>query len=195
MTPDRSIASATQVCFRAARAADADSIAALHADSWRRNYRGAYSDSFLDGDVQADRRAVWQARLADGGGGRCTIVAESGDTLVGFAHTVFDADPAWGALVDNLHVAHAHARRGIGSRLLALTAAALVEQRPGSRLHLWVLQQNLRAQAFYRACGGQLADQGIAAPPGNDPSRLNGAPVKLRIVWPDPSLLLAERSS
>jgi hypothetical protein len=28
----------------------------LHADSWRRHYRGAYADAFLDGDVLADRR-------------------------------------------------------------------------------------------------------------------------------------------
>ncbi|MEU4563183.1 hypothetical protein AB0F72_32800 [Actinoplanes sp. NPDC023936] len=51
--------------FRFAEAADAAGIAALHADSWRRHYRGAYSDSFLDGDVIADRHAVWSARLAE----------------------------------------------------------------------------------------------------------------------------------
>jgi GNAT superfamily N-acetyltransferase len=43
---------------------DAETVAMLHADSWRRFYRGAYADSFLDGDLVADRRAVWSARLA-----------------------------------------------------------------------------------------------------------------------------------
>jgi GNAT superfamily N-acetyltransferase len=42
--------------FRLAGPPDADAIAALHADSWRRHYRGAYSDAFLDGDVGADPR-------------------------------------------------------------------------------------------------------------------------------------------
>jgi hypothetical protein len=42
---------------------DADSIAALHADSWRRHHRGAYLDSYLDGDVVVDRQAVWRSRL------------------------------------------------------------------------------------------------------------------------------------
>jgi hypothetical protein len=40
------------------RLADVDvagQIALLHADSWRRHHRGAYADSFLDGDVEADR--------------------------------------------------------------------------------------------------------------------------------------------
>src|SRR4051812_46014791 len=31
--------------YRRAKLDDVDGIAALHADSWRRNYRGAYSDS------------------------------------------------------------------------------------------------------------------------------------------------------
>jgi hypothetical protein len=39
------------VSFRAAGQDDAHAIAELHADSWRRHYRGAYSDAFLDGDV------------------------------------------------------------------------------------------------------------------------------------------------
>jgi len=38
---------------------DVEAIAALHADSWRRNYRGAYLDSYLDGDVVTDRLRVW----------------------------------------------------------------------------------------------------------------------------------------
>src|SRR4051812_20112248 len=56
-------------------------IALLHADSWRRHYRGAYADSYLDGDLVADRRAVWAARLADPGDSR-TVLAEDGNRLV-----------------------------------------------------------------------------------------------------------------
>src|SRR6266545_1171398 len=51
--------------FRLASPADAKAVADLHADSWRRHYRGAYSDAFLDGDVVADRLAVWTARLRE----------------------------------------------------------------------------------------------------------------------------------
>src|SRR3954454_5815277 len=107
--------------FRLAGPDDAPEIARLHADSWRRHYRGAYSDAFLDGDVGADRLAVWTERLREADPRRCTILAEDG-APVGFANTFFDDDPTWGALVDNLHVADGHRRRGIGSRLLALTA-------------------------------------------------------------------------
>src|SRR5262249_29192766 len=125
--------------FRHADPLDGEPIARLHADSWRRHYRGAYSDSFLDGDVATDRLTVWSGRLRDPGADSCTIVAESDGALVGFAHTVLDEDRTWGALLDNLHVAHAHQRRGVGARLVALTAAVVAERRPGSGLFLWVL--------------------------------------------------------
>ena len=36
---------------RACDKRDIEAIAALHTDSWRRHYRGAYSDAFLDGDI------------------------------------------------------------------------------------------------------------------------------------------------
>src|SRR5436853_6118249 len=124
--------------FRFAGPADAAAVAALHADSWRRHYRGAYSDAFLDGDVVDDRLAVWTERLRSADPHRCTILAEDGG-LIGFANTFLDSDPEWGALLDNLHVAAGHRRGGIGSRLLALTGEAVAERRPGSGLYLWVL--------------------------------------------------------
>ena len=116
-----------QIEVRLAGSADAEAVANLHADSWRRHYRGAYSDAFLDGDVVADRLAVWTDLLRESDPRRFTIVAENGG-LVAFANTRFEDDPAWGALLDNLHVADGHKRRGIASRLLAVTA----EGRPGS---------------------------------------------------------------
>lgn len=82
--------------FRLAVPDDAVSVAALHADSWRRHYRGAYSDSFLDNDVAGDRLAVWTERLQAADPSSWTVLAERGERLVGFAHTIFDADPIWG---------------------------------------------------------------------------------------------------
>lgn len=179
--------------FRIAGFSDAESIAALHAESWRRHYRGAYSDAFLDGDVTLDRRAVWADRLREPDPGCRTIVARDGAGLVGFAHTIFDDDPSWGALLDNLHVAYEHQRRGVGSLLLKLTAQAVTERAGGAGLHLWVLEQNLDAQAFYEALGGTCNGRRHVSPPGEVPSRLNGSPTALRYVWPDPAVLLGER--
>ncbi|BAL88772.1 hypothetical protein AMIS_35520 [Actinoplanes missouriensis 431] len=131
--------------FRFAASTDAGRIAALHADSWRRHYRGAYSDSFLDGDVVTDRHAVWSARLA-APAGSATILAEQDDRLAGFVHVVFDADPRWGSLVDNLHVVHDQQRTGLGTLLLSHAALAVSEHAAGTALYLWVLRQNVAAR-------------------------------------------------
>jgi hypothetical protein len=44
-----------------------------------------------------------------------TLLAEDDFGIVGFAHVVFDSDPTWGALLDNLHVAQRRTRQGVGS--------------------------------------------------------------------------------
>ena len=150
--------------LRSAIPADAEAIAALHAESWSRHYRGAYSDAYLDGDAHEDRRSVWRERFRVASEGQLTIVAELEDGLAGFAHTCCDADPEWGALLDNLHVRYDLKRQGIGRALMAETAAALVERRPASPLYLWVLQQNAAAQAFYAALGGAVVDEELARP-------------------------------
>jgi GNAT superfamily N-acetyltransferase len=168
--------------LRLATAADAEAIAKLHAESWRRHYRGAYSDAFLDGDVVVDRLAVWSERLEQPDPRYCTILAED-DHLVGFANTIFEDDSRWGALLDNLHVAGHHQRRGIGSRLLAMTGSAVVEHPRKSGLYVWVLEQNLGAQAFYGALGGTRVCREPVSPPGGIASRLAGSPMKLQYAW------------
>jgi GNAT superfamily N-acetyltransferase len=176
--------------YRRASSSDARAIAALHADSWRRNYRGAYSDAFLDGDVAADRLAMWTTRLDQPEVGTCAIVAECNGVVVGFAYTICDNDPRWGALLENLHVVDAWQGRGIGTQLVATTARVLLDRTPHQGLYLWVLEQNAAAQAFYEARGGRCVERGFAPPPGGVPGRLTGTPRRLRYVWRDPSELL-----
>jgi ribosomal protein S18 acetylase RimI-like enzyme len=176
--------------FRRGGIHDAAAVAALHADSWRRNYRGAYADGFLDGDVLTERLAFWTARLREATADHVLTLAEEDGSLVGFAYSLLDEDPAWGALLGNLHVAHTHQRQRIGTRLMALTAQAVIEQRPSSGLSLWVLEQNVRAQSFYEARGGRPVDRDLAQPPSGDPSRLCGEVFRLRYAWPDAAALL-----
>lgn len=170
--------------YREATAADADGIAALHADSWRHHYRGAYLDSYLDGDVVTDLRSVWTDRLTDPAPNRHTVVADLGGTVAGIAHTIFDADPLWGAYLDNLHVRYGLKRQGIGTRLLAETARAVTRRESRTGLYLWVLEQNVAAQAFYQAQGGSRIERELAGPfPGG------GYAFSFRYAWPDLSTL------
>jgi GNAT superfamily N-acetyltransferase len=178
--------------LRPAGAGDAPAIARLHAESWRRHYRGAYADAFLDGDVLADRLAVWHQRLSTPDPQRVTVVAENDGAVIGFAHAVVDEDPAWGALLDNVHVAHDHKRLGIGTLLMAASARVAVERARLPRLYLWVLEANVAAQAFYRARGGTPVERRPVPPPGGVPGRLTGDPLAIRYVWPEPTVLVAQ---
>src|SRR5262245_16429352 len=92
--------------FRTARSDDAPAVAGLHADSWQRHYRGAYTDTFLDEEAPAYLARLWTKRLAGPSPLTSTVLAEYDGELVGLACTLFGNDPTWGALVDNLHVRH-----------------------------------------------------------------------------------------
>ena len=184
--------------FRAAGPGDAAAVAGLHTDSWQRHYRGAFSDSFLDGEAPGFLLDRWTERLAEPDPRDRTILAEldedreraDGGALVGLAHTILDDNPTWGALLDNLHVRYGQKRQGVGTRLLSLTAQAVLADRPGSGLYLWVLEQNTNARAFYDARGGACVESREVMAPGGNPARLNGKPKCLRYTWPDPALLL-----
>jgi GNAT superfamily N-acetyltransferase len=172
-----------RVSFRAARADDALAIAELHADSWQRHYRGAFSDTFLDGDVMGYLLPLWTDRVATHQPRARTILADRDGQVVGLAHTILDEDPIWGAFLDNLHVAHGLKRCGIGTRLLALTRQAVRDWSASSGLYLWVLEQNSDARAFYAAQGGIRVERDDVSAPGGDPARLTGRPMGLRYAW------------
>jgi GNAT superfamily N-acetyltransferase len=169
---------------------DAEGVALLHADSWRRHYRGAYSDSFLDGDIVADRLSVWTSRLATAVGA-ATFIGEYEDVdgPAGFVHVVFDDDAKWGSLLDNLHVTCDLQRSGIGSALMARAAQAVLDEAVDKAMYLWVQEQNVNAQRFYEAHGGVNVETAAISSPGGIPGRLSGSPNKLRMSWSDASLL------
>lgn len=175
---------APAVVLRQADERDIEAVAALHAYSWRRHYRGAFADAFLDGDVFADRRDVWSSRLSAPEPSHDTVVAEQQGAIVGFVHTMLDDDPEWGALIDNLHVAHQTKGTGIGTLLMARSAEAVLDRARRRSLFLWVLEGNVAAQAFYDARGGRPVEREVSEPPGG------GAVVGIRYVWPDPATLL-----
>ena len=180
----------TKVAIRPAGASDVPDIARIHADSWRRHYRGMYSDHYLDGDLYSDRLAAWTEKLNKDARGYFTLLAELEGYPVGFAHVSLDGDPRWGALADNLHVSHCAQGSGIGSLLLDHVARRVIEQRPGSGIHLWVLELNDAATAFYVSRKGVLTDRELSSPPGKDPRNLHGSPRRIRVVWEDPRALV-----
>ncbi len=141
-------------------------VATLHAESWRAHYRGAYRDEYLDGDVVEDRLRVWEERLSTPAPNQFVVLAEEDDDLIGFACAYGGDDETWGSFLDNIHVRPEHQRRGVGAGLVAEVAAWCRANYADCGLYLWVLQQNRRAQRFYRRLGASEEGGEISEPPG-----------------------------
>jgi ribosomal protein S18 acetylase RimI-like enzyme len=146
--------------MRRARLDDATAIANLHAESWRRAYRGILRDEYLDAPVFDEREALWKNRLSLPGDAehQLVLLIERANELVAFICVMLDADPEWGALVDNLHVSAAWSGQRLGSKLMASAAAWVTAHRPHTRLHLWVYEANVAARRFYDRLGGEVVD-------------------------------------
>ncbi|HYV98345.1 MAG TPA: GNAT family N-acetyltransferase [Gemmatimonadaceae bacterium] len=163
--------------IRPATLADALAIARLHAENWRTTYRGAYSDSFLDGNVYANRERVWRERLVIPNERQAAFLAERNGALLGFVCAFGDHDPTWGTLIDNLHVAASERGTGLGRRLMDRAFEWSRTNYPSSGVYLWVLFNNTNAMRFYEHLGGR--DVGGATKEAPD-----GQPVDARrYVW------------
>lgn len=165
--------------LRHATVQDAEEIALLHADSWRRNYRGMMRDEFLDGDMVQDRLSVWSERLLSGTPNQLVVVAEDGGAIDGFVCVFGDDDARWGSLIDNLHVRRDIQGRGIGRQLMHEAAGWVAINYPDRGLYLWVMQANDNAQRFYERLGG--TNQGAEVHENAE----RGAAHVFRYAWSD----------
>ena len=110
-------------------------------------------------------------------------LAVDGPRLAGFVCAYGAHDPAWGSLIDNLHVASDFKRHGIGAELMRRAGAWLDQEYPELEVHLLVLEMNAAARRFYERLGGRNAETSTTETHG-------GAVVRsCRYVWPRPSLL------
>ena len=113
-----------------------------------------------------DRRATWQERLKKSPANQFVIVAEDAGAIVGLACSYGGDDADWGTLLDNLHVHAPRQGEGIGERLVRETARWTLRLYPDSGLYLGVLEQNVKAQGFYRRLGAEDVGGFTYSPPG-----------------------------
>ena len=164
--------------YRPAQRLDAEQVALLHADSWRRTYRGLFSDEFLDNEAESDRTLAWRARLTSNRADQFVCVAEDRGRIIGFVCAYGCEDDTWGSLIDNLHVAHESQNRGVGTQLMAHTFAWLRAHFPRDAAYLWVMERNSGARKFYERLGASNAGVVDKPNPVGGGSALN-----CRYVW------------
>jgi ribosomal protein S18 acetylase RimI-like enzyme len=173
------------VTLRDARPRDAEAIALVHTNSWRRTYRGMMTDEFLDGGALANRRQVWRDRLGAPNPSQLVRVAELSSQIIGFICAFADEDPVWGSYVDNLHVSHDRHRRGVGRALMRSAAEWLITMQPEKGVYLWVMEANAPARRFYDRLGATNTGVVVKEDPGG------GRAPNCRYVWRDVRLLAA----
>ncbi|MGH7924216.1 MAG: GNAT family N-acetyltransferase [Candidatus Binatus sp.] len=171
------------VHYRTAGRMDAEHIAHLHIDSWRRTYRGSYRDAFLDGDVVTNRLDVWRSRLSRDRRDQFVCIAEADSHLLGFICVFGNENRTWGSLIDNLHVTHESRRSGIGTLLMQKCGTWLASHYGQSGVYLWVLEANQSARHFYERLGAAHAETMESEHPGG------GSSPSCRYVWPRPEVL------
>jgi ribosomal protein S18 acetylase RimI-like enzyme len=175
------------ISYRLAQPSDADAIALLHTASWRAHYRGSFSDAFLDDEQPAERIGVWRARLARPARNQLVQLALDGPELAGFVCAYGAHDPRWGSLVDNLHVAVADKRRGIGAALMQRAGTWLASRHASAPVYLLVLEVNAPARRFYEQLGGRCAEIATMETNGGNIVR------SCRYTWSRPAALSGER--
>ena len=165
---------------RTALETDAKSIAELHTKSWRIAYKDVLSQKYLAEEIDRDRLTIWTDRLSSRPANQIILVAEQGQSFLGFACVYLDHDAEWGALLDNLHVQPELKGNGIGTTLMYKVVRVCENQ---SSLHLWVLECNVSAQGFYKKLGAVHSGTGVWNQPGG------GAANKFLYTWKAPIVL------
>ncbi len=144
----------------------ADTIAAIHAASWKVAYRGLYADHYLDHEVEEERKQYWNKRVPElfAGDGEIFLAQMRGKDA-GFLCIELGPDRHWGAYVDNLHVLHAWRGANLGGALLE-HGATWAKARGQQRLWLWVFERNHAARRFYQRDGWRAVERRLDDVPG-----------------------------
>jgi ribosomal protein S18 acetylase RimI-like enzyme len=125
---------------------DVEAIARVHYATHIETYTGKFPEGVIESNPPERRAVMWTQILTEGLGE--VWVAEVDGQVVGFAGATpaRDEDPPRALELASIYLLATHHGSGLGQMLLD---AALAD-RPAS---LWVLDDNPRAQAFYRRNG------------------------------------------
>ena len=140
--------------FRNATPQDATAIASIHTVSWQQNYRGIWSDEYLDGNLLEEKTTYWKKKLTHPIDIPFVMLAEEDGEICGFICAFANHSEKWGTLIDNIHVSQNSQNKGIGLQLLKAVAEWINTQNLDPKCYLWVLDKNQAGIRFYERHGG-----------------------------------------
>ena len=170
--------------YRNATLKDAKVIAEIHTLSWQQNYRGIWSDAYLDGNLLEERIIYWQKKLTHPVDIPFVIIAEEEGKPCGFVCAFANHSEQWGTLIDNIHVSQNFQNRGIGLQLMKTVAIWIKNQNLTPKCYLWVLDKNEKGIRFYERHGGVQVERFLTDSPGGGQSMLR------TMFWENSKILL-----
>ncbi len=145
------------VFLRVATPDDAEGIAVVRIDSWRKTYRGVIPDSYLDAMEVEESMAIWRRVLTAASVTTSVFVAELDGEVVGFAAGKMLDEEKFGmnAELAAIYLQPSIQRSGIGHSLVRMVVDAHLKQ-GAHGLIAWVLSRNKIARQFYEKLGAEL---------------------------------------
>ena len=139
----------SRYAVRPARVVDADEVGRVHVQVWREAYAGHMPADYLEGLDPMKSAARWKLRFEmDEPDGTVLVATGPDGEIVGFAAAgpTRDEDAPTDWELYAINVLADHHGTGVADQLII----AAVAERPAT---LWVVNDNARAEAFYRRHG------------------------------------------
>jgi len=139
----------SRYAVRLARVVDADEVGRVHVQVWREAYAGHMPADYLEGLDPMKSAARWKLRFEmDEPDGNVVVATGLDGEIVGFAAAgpTRDEDAPTDWELYAINVLADHHGTGVADQLII----AAVAERPAT---LWVVNDNARAEAFYRRHG------------------------------------------
>jgi GNAT superfamily N-acetyltransferase len=130
--------------IRPATAADAESVAEVHVETWQTAYRHVFPRERLEALTTERRAEFWRTNPP--------IVAEVDGAIVGFVSVGASRDEGEDGELYAIYVHPRHWGTGLGRALIEAGEARLRELGHTEAV-LWVLEDNPRARRFYETAG------------------------------------------
>ena len=155
--------------YRKANDEDILKIANLHTQSWKEHYKEILSEEYLEEKVLDDRIAVWDSRLNNPEKDQLVLLVETQNKdLCGFSCAYGNHHRKYGTIIENIHVDLEFQGLGLGTKLLVATAKWAAKNFAEDGLYLEVLEDNKKAQEFYKSLGATNTKKGYWSAPSGD---------------------------
>ncbi len=143
---------------RPAKPCDANAIATIHVDTWKKTYKGLVPQSFLDTLDVHEKSKFWAEKLGNQDKNFHCYVAQAENNVIGFScgGPNRTKGTSYKGELYAIYVSKKKQKEGVGKMLFQKTVSRLAEDGFDSML-IWVIEKN-PSIGFYQSMGGRKVE-------------------------------------